>query len=211
MAAFGNDHGRGGFAVAPVSAHEGVGKVPRPHAFIGIEGDDFPDFPAVDDFFQGPVKLGVAQHVAHGHAALQQASRIPQLQRFFQRLGDGLFQQDMIAQLHGLPARSVMVVVLRADDGHVRQARFRQQGSGILEQADGIPFLLRGKVTNGFRALFDGIRRGGNAVAVFLFHGQLHVGARTGTAPDAGEGESLLFRHKNCADNMDREVKERRI
>lgn len=52
MAAFGNDHGSGGFAVAPVSAHEGVGKVPRPHAFIGIEGDDFPDFPAVDDFFR---------------------------------------------------------------------------------------------------------------------------------------------------------------
>ena len=126
-------------------------------------------------------------------------------------LGDGLFQQDMIAQLHGLPARSVMVVVLRADDGHVRQARFRQQGSGILEQADEIPFLLRGKVTNGFRALFDGIRRGGNAVAFLLFHGQLHVGARTGTAPDAGEGESLLFRHKDCADNMGREVKERRI
>lgn len=50
-----------------------------------------------------------------------------------------------------------MVVVLCADDGHVRQARLRQQGGGILEQADGIPFLLRGKVANGFRALFDGI------------------------------------------------------
>ena len=104
-----------------------------------------------------------------------------------------------------------MVVVLCADDGHVRQARLRQQGGGILEQADGIPFLLRGKVANGFRALFDGIRRGGNAVAVLLFHGQLHVSARTGTATDAGERESLLFRHKDCSDNVGKEVKERRI
>ena len=211
MAAFGYDHGSGGLAVAPVSAHEGVGEVPRPHAFIGVEGDDVPDFPTVDDFFQGPVKLGVAQHVAHGHAALQRTGHIPKFQRFFQRLGNGFFQQDMIAQLHGLPAWSVMVVVLCADDGHVRQARLRQQGGGILEQADGIPFLLRGKVANGFRALFDGIRRGGNAVAVFLFHGQLHVSARTGTATDAGERESLLFRHKDCSDNVGKEVKERRI
>ena len=86
--------------------------------------------------------------------------------------------------------------VLRADDGYVRQARFLQQGGGVLEQADGVPLLLRGKVTHGFRALLHGVRRGGDAVAVFLFHGQLHVGARAGAAPDAGERESFLFRHE---------------
>ena len=38
-------------SVSPVAANEGVGEVPRPHAFIGVEGDDVSDFPAVDDFF----------------------------------------------------------------------------------------------------------------------------------------------------------------
>lgn len=89
-----------------------------------------------------------------------------------------------------------MVVILRADDGDVRQARLRQQGFRIRKQADGGAFLLRGKVPHGFRAFLHGVRRRGNAVTVLPFHGQLHVGPGAGTAADAGEGESFLSRHE---------------
>lgn len=155
MAAFGYDHGRGGFAVSPVAANEGVGEVPRPHAFIGVEGDDVSDFPAVDDFFQRAVELGIAQDVAHGHAAVQAFRQVAQFQGFFQRFGDGFFQQDVIAQFQGLFTGGVMVVILRADDGDVRQARLRQQGFRIRKQADGGAFLL-GQVPHGFRAFLHG-------------------------------------------------------
>jgi hypothetical protein len=89
--------------------------------FRGLDIDDAPDFPILDDLPDRSVKRRVSQHMAYHHQTLAAFGRLQKLQRFFLGNADRLFQQNMIARFQQRQRGLDMDRIHRPIDCGIRQ------------------------------------------------------------------------------------------
>lgn len=116
-----------------------------------------PDDALIDELLEPGIERGVAQHMTDHHQApgcvglIQQSHAVAQLRR------DGLFQQQMVAEVQRGQRLGHVLAVLCGDNHHIRQARAGQQRLGTVKAQGRVhPILL----ARGGQALRHGIGYG---------------------------------------------------
>ena len=110
--------------------------MPVAHILDLIDGGDLADLPPLDQIFQGHVKRRVAQHVAHRQISSGPLGGVRNQAALILGVAHGLFQQEMVPQLHSPERGGRVVIVQGANEGAVRHPRLRQKllpgGKAIL-------------------------------------------------------------------------------
>ena len=192
MAALLQDHGGAQARVSPVPTHKRVRLMPVGHLLDGLHRDQLADGAGVEKTLDLLVKGGIAQDVAYHHMPVLRQREALDVPALLLRGGDGLFQEQVVAQPERFHGLAVMRPVRRADEHGVRQAPVAQHFLGAVKA------LLLGKAV-GFAHLFQlfgaDVRRGDDAHAVckLLLAARIGVLAARAAAGD-GDGDGL---HEN--------------
>ena len=127
MAAFRNQHRIGDLLAAPHPADESVRRAVQPHGGEVADRDDPAQLARVDDLLDLDEVGVVSQDVAHADDDPFAPGRFGDTAAFGQRLGDRLFEQDVVTRLDGLHAGFEVHVLGRADqDGVGRNGVFEK-------------------------------------------------------------------------------------
>lgn len=123
MAAFRNQHRIGDLLAAPHPADESVRRAVQPHGGEVADRDDPAQLARVDDLLDLDEVGMVSQDVAHADDDPFAPGRFGDTAAFGQRLGDRLFEQDVVTRLDGLHAGFEVHVLGRADQDGVGRNR----------------------------------------------------------------------------------------
>ena len=152
--------------------------MPCTHSLGGIHRDDFPEHARGDDLVYLRVKRRVAKDVTDEHPASEFRGAFFNGEHIFGTWSNGLFEEDVVAFLHGRKTRFDMILVLGADDQNIGKPGTREK---LLVTCEGLKTRIIGKGANHANSLGDGIGGGGDFVKLRHFCREFKICPR---APD---------------------------
>ena len=128
MAGLLHDDGAGQGAVAPVAADEGMGHVEVAHILRVLDGDDLAQLAGFQDLLDGGEEIGIAQDVADHDLPSIFVGGLLDLQALHGVRGDGLLQQDVVAQFQGPDGLLEVVLIHGGQDQSVGHLTGGEEG-----------------------------------------------------------------------------------
>jgi hypothetical protein len=173
-----------------MSTDKRVGLVPGLDAFEGVDGDEATELAGIEDTLHLGIEGCVAEDVADNDAASEATGGGGDGLGILEGRGDGLLEQEIVAELHRADGMVAVEGILGANDADIAELAGGEESVGTIESAEGMGGAGLGRMTaNDVDSRRYWISSGGDSVAIGHLGSDAGVGAgaRARTAEDKGE------------------------